>query len=76
MERNLGGGSSEPKPPPLTVPLVPRLTLAPISPATFHFAAGRYRSHLTLKSQKKNYNSKKEDLEEEDQGEDERNVIL
>ena len=25
---------------------------------------------------KKNYNSKKEDLEEEDQGEDERNVIL
>ena len=26
--------------------------------------------------QKKNYNSKKEDLEEEDQGEDERNVIL
>ena len=29
-----------------------------------------------IKSQKKNYNSKKEDLEEEDQGEDERNVIL
>ena len=25
---------------------------------------------------KKNYNSKREDLEEEDQGEDERNVIL
>ena len=25
---------------------------------------------------KKNYNSKEEDLEEEDQGEDERNVIL
>ena len=30
--------------------------------------------HLLKK--KKNYNSKREDLEEEDQGEDERNVIL
>ena len=29
-----------------------------------------------MKSQMKNYNSKREDLEEEDQGEDERNVIL
>ena len=28
------------------------------------------------KIRKKNYNSKREDLEEEDQGEDERNVIL
>ena len=29
-----------------------------------------------MKIRKKNYNSKREDLEEEDQGEDERNVIL
>ena len=28
------------------------------------------------KNEMKNYNSKREDLEEEDQGEDERNVIL
>ena len=30
----------------------------------------------TKERRKKNYNSKREDLEEEDQGEDERNVIL
>ena len=29
-----------------------------------------------VRNRKKNYNSKREDLEEEDQGEDERNVIL
>ena len=29
-----------------------------------------------VKEDNENYNSKKEDLEEEDQGEDERNVIL
>jgi hypothetical protein len=29
-----------------------------------------------MKENKKNYNSKREDLEEEDQREDERNVIL
>ena len=29
-----------------------------------------------IREGKKNYNSKREDLEEEDQGEDERNVIL
>jgi len=29
-----------------------------------------------VNKEKKNYNSKREDLEEEDQGEDERNVIL
>jgi len=33
-------------------------------------------SHLERKGKKKNYNSKREDLEEEDQREDERNVIL
>jgi hypothetical protein len=36
----------------------------------FHFYFSRSSSN------KKNYNSKREDLEEEDQGEDERNVIL
>ena len=30
----------------------------------------------TVFNEEKNYNSKREDLEEEDQGEDERNVIL
>ena len=32
--------------------------------------------HENQRKKKKNYNSKREDLEEEDQGEDERNVIL
>ena len=35
----------------------------------------RYSQRI-MKNEMKNYNSKREDLEEEDQGEDERNVIL
>ena len=38
------------------------------------FTTGSHRLMLGLHDNK-NYNSKREDLEEEDQGEDERNVI-
>ena len=41
----------------------------------FHGSAGCLRTTNPI-LQMRNYNSKREDLEEEDQGEDERNVIL
>jgi len=34
------------------------------------------QEHKEIENDKENYNSKREDLEEEDQREDERNVIL
>ncbi len=53
---------------------------------TLHFERDGVRNHKTLRENRillehlsnynENYNSKREDLEEEDQGEDERNVIL
>ena len=45
------------------------------SPTSFSFHS-LYNPRCRNRKRKKNYNSKREDLEEEDQGEDERNVIL
>jgi hypothetical protein len=42
---------------------------------SFVINIGKTRTHQK-KEDNENYNSKREDLEEEDQGEDERNVIL
>ena len=41
-----------------------------------HLLLFSYLLELETKRRKKNYNSKREDIEEEDQREDERNVIL
>ena len=35
-----------------------------------------HKKKIEIKFEMKNYNSKREELEQEDQGEDERNVIL
>ena len=40
------------------------------------FAKENTHKNEEISGEMKNYNSKREDLEEEDQGEDERNVIL
>ena len=44
----------------------------------FHYIrlTKRLITEADIKEEKENYNSKREDLEEEGQGEDERNVIL
>jgi len=41
-----------------------------------HLLPVRNKKKIEIKFEMKNYNSKREELEQEDQGEDERNVIL